>query len=181
MNRVLGEATAVEQSTLKELIDHILAVHHMYLRRELPLIEQRINEVRELEADSLRGLAGVFAGLKAELEMHMRKEEMILFPHIVRAEQSVQAGRPWAPPPFGSFGNPIQVMEHEHDSAIHALDEMRRLTNGYRLPEDADDNRRVLYAGLEGLERDLRVHIHLENDILFPRSMAMEPVSSQES
>ncbi|HTM50309.1 MAG TPA: iron-sulfur cluster repair di-iron protein [Bryobacteraceae bacterium] len=163
---------------LKELIDHIVEAHHGYLRREFPHLGRRLASVLQahgkLHGDTLGPLANVFGSLRAELEMHMRKEEMILFPFIARAEQSSLAGLPWTPPPFGTVGNPIEVMEHEHDSAGRALEQMRRLTNQYTLPEDACNTYRALYEGLAALERDLHVHIHLENNVLFPRAIAME-------
>jgi regulator of cell morphogenesis and NO signaling len=109
-------------------------------------------------------LARTLAGLSAELEQHMRKEEMILFPFVERG----------GPAPFGSVANPIRVMEHEHDSAGQALAEMRRVTDGFTLPEGACNTFRALYAGLEELERDLHMHIHLENNILFPKALAAE-------
>jgi regulator of cell morphogenesis and NO signaling len=166
---------------LKDLVNHIVGKHHAYLRQELPHLEQRMTKVleahRRRHGDILVPLAKVFADLKAELEMHMRKEEMILFPFIVRAEQAALAGLPWTPPPFGTVGNPIRIMEHEHDSAGHALQEIRRLTNRFAVPEDACATYRALYAGLAELERDLHMHIHLENNILFPRALAMEPAA----
>jgi regulator of cell morphogenesis and NO signaling len=168
---------------LKDLIDHIVAKHHAYLRHELPHIEQRMTKVleahRRLHGDILIPLARVFADLRAELEMHMRKEETILFPFIARAEQSAAAGAPWTPPPFGTVGNPIRMMEHEHESAGRALQEIRRLTSRFALPEDACATYRALYAGLAELERDLHMHIHLENNILFPRALEMEPAFSK--
>jgi regulator of cell morphogenesis and NO signaling len=151
-----------------ELIQHILSTHHEYLRRELPRLAQRMDAVVKAHGDAhpriVHPLAHTLAGLSAELEQHMRKEEMILFPFMERG----------GPAPFGSVANPIRVMEHEHDSAGQALAEMRRVTDGFTLPEGACNTFRALYAGLEELERDLHMHIHLENNILFPKALAAE-------
>jgi regulator of cell morphogenesis and NO signaling len=166
------------RAPLRELIAHIVEQHHEYLRRELPQIENRLGSALEKHGDRDRGtlgpLANVFAGLKAELEQHMRKEEIILFPFIERTERCFEDGMPMTPPPFGTVRNPIRMMEHEHDSALDALEEMRRLTKGYQLPGEACGTYQALYKGLAELESDLCTHIRLENDILFPRAQAME-------
>lgn len=162
---------------LHDLIDHILRTHHDYLKRELPRLSERMATVGRVYADRypdiVKPLARVLAALRDELEMHLRKEEMILFPFVQRAEAAADSGQPPTPPPFGSFANPISVMEDEHETAGRALAEMRRLTNGYLAPADACNTFRALYAGLEELERDLHMHIHLENNVLFPRAIAM--------
>lgn len=165
------------QARLRDLIAHILDKHHEYLRRELPRLSDRMTTVRRVYADRypniVNPLARVLAELRDELEMHTRKEEMILFPFVERAEAGAEMGAPVSPPPFGSFANPIAVMENEHEHAGRALAEMRRITSEYRAPEDACNTFRALYAGLEELERDLHMHIHLENNVLFPRAMAL--------
>lgn len=186
---VLGELGAAEETrkgvqrdwssvSLTELIGHIVTTHHEYLRTELPFIEKKLAKVldahHQRHGETLGPVAKVFADLKLELELHIQKEEIVLFPAITQTERAVQAGQPWTPPRFGSFGNPIQMMEHEHDSAGTALSEIRRLTNDFALPEGACNTFRALFAGMEELERDLHMHIHLENNILFPRAMAME-------
>ncbi|MEP7362411.1 MAG: iron-sulfur cluster repair di-iron protein [Acidobacteriota bacterium] len=163
---------------LGELIEHIVTTHHAYLRRELPVIQQRTAKVLaahgERHGASLTLLARVFGEMRAELETHMQKEERMLFPAIVQVERAAAAGRPWLPLPFGRFGNPIEVMEDEHDSTGRALEAMRRLAHNYTPPSDACNTFRVLYAGLAELEHDLHLHIHLENNILFPRAIALE-------
>src|SRR5579883_2498529 len=115
-----------------------------------------------------------FQALAAELRMHMMKEEMVLFPYIIRLEEAVLEHTPVVPPPFGSVRNPVAMMEHEHDSAGQALRALRQATNGYAPPEDACVSFQTLYRALTEFEADLHQHIHLENNILFPLAVVME-------
>jgi regulator of cell morphogenesis and NO signaling len=164
---------------LKDLVDHIVVTHHEYLRRELPAVQARLDKVyrvyNERYGPTLRGLPEVFAALRAELEMHTRKEEMVLFPAIVAGEfEAVQAGRVQPANPFGSVSNPIHMMEAEHESAGQALLQIRKITSDFELPGYACVTYRALMSGLRELEQDLHLHIHLENNILFPRAEALE-------
>jgi regulator of cell morphogenesis and NO signaling len=104
----------------------------------------------------------------------MMKEEMVLFPYIVRLEEASLAGEPALPPPFGTVRNPVRMMEHEHESAGEALRELRALSNGYAVPEDACLSYRTLYGALAEFEADLHRHIHLENNVLHPRAIELE-------
>ena len=179
LSRELAKANAPIQERdwrsvpLTKLIDHIVGKHHSYLRTELPEIERKINKVleahRERHGATIAALREVFGGLDAELSEHMLKEERILFPVIQRMEATSRL----AMPP-GAIHQPIRVMEHEHASAGQALAEMRRLTGGFTPPDDACNTFRVLYRQLEELESDLHIHIHLENNILFPRAAELE-------
>ena len=104
----------------------------------------------------------------------MMKEEMVLFPYIERMEESVLAGEPLLPAPFGTVGNPVAKMVHEHDSAANLLRHMRELSDGYAPPKGACTSYKTLYAALAEFERDLHLHVHLENNILFPRAIEIE-------
>lgn len=186
---VLGELDSVAAASeapsrdwnhapLKEVIEHIVTTHHDYLNRELAPLSARIEKVyktyNEKYEPALTGLPEVFFGLRSELEMHTRKEEMILFPAIAAYETAVEAGSPLPQTPFGTVANPIRMMEAEHDSAGNALADIRRITANYAIPEYAGVTYRSLMAGLQELEQDLHLHIHLENNILFPRAIALE-------
>ncbi len=166
------------QAPLAELIDHILSRHHEYLRAELPVLEQRLGKTLEAHGaahgETLRALQQVFLELEEELYGHMHKEEMILFPSIREMEAAAGQGRVPAPPPFGSVRNPIRVMRFEHDNAAGALERLRQLSGQYALPAEACATWQALYRGLEQLEADLHRHIHLENNILFPRAEELE-------
>jgi regulator of cell morphogenesis and NO signaling len=159
-------------ASLRELIGHIVRRHHGYLNTELPVLAARLAKVVEAHgprhSQTLGPLESTFSALKGELEMHLRKEETVLFPAI---EEMETAG---AEPLCGTLRNPIRMMEYEHESAGQALRTMRQLTADYAAPADACITFRALYAGLEELEKDLHTHIHLENNILFPRAAEME-------
>lgn len=163
---------------LQELAQHILRTHHEYLKLNLPALAQRMQKVVSVhgskDPDVLPRMAAVYDALRAELELHLHKEEVILFPFLVEYGQAEAQGKPVPPAPFGSIANPITVMEREHDSAGDALAELRSLTHDYTLPAYACSTVQALYGGLRELEADLHVHIHLENNILFPRAIALE-------
>lgn len=165
-------------ASLTELADYIVSKHHSYLRQELPALSVRLAKVVEAHGashgDSLHPLSYTFEGLESELVSHMMKEEMILFPLIRRMEEAERKGGGLPPAHCGSIRNPITVMEYEHDSAATALREMRRLTGDYAAPADACATYHALLNGLQALEADLHVHIHLENNILFPKALAAE-------
>ena len=170
--RPAGEGRDWTTAPLAELADHIVNTHHAYLRNALPALGQRLEKVIAAHGpnhgDSLLPLQNAFRGLVEELTAHMMKEEVILFPLIKR----IEAGQPGSH--CGSVNNPIRVMEYEHDSAANALREMRRVTGDYTLPQDACNTYRALFAGLREMETDLHLHIHLENNILFPRASERE-------
>lgn len=170
-----SESTAeiAADASLRELIDHILDTHHVYLERELPRIETTLDKVLMVHGakhPELRELSANFRALRAELEDHMAKEEQILFPMI----QSLEASRDPRALHCGSMQGPITVMEHEHDAAGAALRRMRELTDGYTPPADACASFTGLYGGLAALERDLHRHIHKENNLLHPRAKLLE-------
>lgn len=165
-------------ASLGSLIRHIISTHHEYLRSELPAIEARLQKVyrvyNQRYGPTLIGLPEVFAGLRKELESHLVKEETMLFPVIVAYETAANTGSRLPRVPFGKVSNPIGVMEHEHESAGQALARIREITGTYCVPDTACVTYRALMNSLDELERDLHMHIHLENNILFPRANALE-------
>jgi len=162
---------------LADLIGHIKNKHHKYTREEIarlgPLFD-KVCSVHGKNHPELPRVRETFRGLAQELTTHMMKEEMVLFPYIVRMEEAVIQKEPVLPPPFGSVQNPVSMMEHEHDSAGNALRAMRQASVGYTPPGDACISFQTLYKALADFEADLHQHIHLENNILFPRAIAME-------
>ena len=171
------EAKNWNAATLAELIAHIQNTHHKYTREEIARLGGLFGKVCSVHGKNhpeLLETHDLFKSLAEELGMHMMKEEMILFPYIVRMEAAVTRGESIASPPFGSVKNPVSMMEHEHDSAGNALRGMKEAGNGYSAPADACISYQTLYKALEAFEADLHQHIHLENNILFPRAVAME-------
>lgn len=163
---------------LAALIGHIVSVHHEYLKLELPRMQKRLDVVyathRERDAATLAPLPEIFFLLKDDLELHMHKEERMLFPAIEESERAAKDG--CLPPfPFGTLANPIHAMRTEHESAVASLDQVRAITKNYEIPSHACETYRALFKGFEALERDLHLHIHLENNILFPRVLALQP------
>ena len=151
------------EEPLPALIDHILATYHAPLGEELPRLESmasRVARVHGSKASFLHELEKTVMELSSELRGHMRKEETVLFPAI----RAIAAGEAAMP-----VSAPIQVMQDEHDEAGALLATLRRLTSGYETPEWACGTFRALYAGLAELESEMHMHVHLENNILFPR------------
>lgn len=149
-----------------ELADHIEATHHRFLHDELPAIDalaEQVESVHRARHPELIEVRALVASLRADLEPHLAKEERVLFPAI----RALAVGR--RDFPFGSVANPIRQMRLEHDAAGELLVELRKVTDGYAVPDDACASYRSLYERLEAVERDLRVHIHKENNVLFPR------------
>jgi regulator of cell morphogenesis and NO signaling len=112
--------------------------------------------------------------LCADLKPHMFKEEQVLFPYIVATEEAASQNRAIPFAPFGTVNNPIRMMMMEHDTAGQILRELRALTSDYKVPADACISYKTLYEALENFERDLHEHIHLENNILFPKALNLE-------
>ena len=166
-----------QQEALADLVAHITSTHHKYTRSEIARLAPLLEKVRSVHGQNhpeLQSIQTSFLGLADELTMHMMKEEMMLFPYIVRMEESVIEKQPILPPPFGTVQNPVSMMMHEHDSAGDALRAMRQASGGYAAPADACVSYQTLYRTLAEFEADLHQHIHLENNILFPRAIAME-------
>jgi len=146
---------------LPALIDHVLARYHELHRRQLPgLLEmaQKVERVHAKKESAPRGLAAHLAHMAEELEIHMQKEERILFP-LLRAGRGAMAAAP------------IQAMEHEHEDHGKNLARLRALAHDFHAPAEACGTWRALYLGLAELESDLMQHIHLENNVLFPRAL----------
>ena len=164
---------------LADLVAHIKTTHHKYTREEIarlgPLFA-KVCSVHGKNHPELHQMHAVFGGLAQELTMHMMKEEMVLFPYIVRMEEAVIQKEPVLPPPFGSVSNPVAMMEQEHESAGNALRSLRASSSDYSAPADACVSFQTLYKALAAFEADLHLHIHLENNILFPRATKMEQV-----
>ena len=166
-----------QREPLADLIAHIEKIHHKYTREEIarlgPLFV-KVCSVHGTNHPELFQLQESFSALAAELALHMMKEELMLFPYIVRMEEAVAQREPVLPAQFGTVENPVRMMLHEHDSAGSALRSMRQASHGYLVPQESCVSYQTLYHALEQFEADLHQHIHLENNILFPRAVVME-------
>lgn len=159
------------------LIDHIEQVHHQYVRKSLPVLVATAQKVALRHGKEYPYLETVFLEVKAlsqELESHLGKEEQILFPYIRQLVAAKARGHHVTRPPFGSVQNPIRMMESEHTDAGDSLVHIRSLTDDLNPPNVACTSWRVLYSLLQEFESDLHIHIHLENNLLFPRAIQLE-------
>lgn len=163
-------------SSLPDLILHILETHHVFTRdaisRLLPLSRKVAGRHGERRPELLR-VAELVAALCDDLTPHLMKEEQILFPFITAMEESLSGGEVRIPP-FGTVQNPIRMMMMEHETVGEILAELRAVTNGYALPDDACMSYQTFFQGMEEFEKDLHQHIHLENNVLFPRAVELE-------
>lgn len=167
-----------EEATLGELIDHILERYHGRLREDLPRLAEMAAKVLrahgERHPDVVPEVHRVFEGLRREMESHTAKEEQILFPYVRRLEETEHRAGHLGRSPFGSVEAPIGCMEDEHTEVAEALAGLRRLTSGFEPPANACPTFRGLFHGLAELESDTHRHIHLENNVLFPRAIRLE-------
>lgn len=163
--------------TLATLINHIVEKHHAFCREEGHRLEPLSAKVLSKHGErhpELQRIHEMFTSLRSELSMHMMKEEQMLFPYIARLEDSVTRNSAPPRPPFGAVQNPVRMMVQEHDDAGELLKEIREQSRGFSAPEDACPSFRALYQGLQAFEADLHQHIHLENNLLFPRAITLE-------
>ncbi|HXE91699.1 MAG TPA: iron-sulfur cluster repair di-iron protein [Terriglobales bacterium] len=159
------------------LVAYIVNHHHYFTRRETARLEELLRKVCDAHGEKrpeLFRMRDLFRALSGELHMHMAREEQVLFPYITDLEKRVTRHEPVLPPPFGTVLNPIRMMMHEHDSAGETLKALRSLAAGYAVPAEACMSWRALYQGLQEFEQDLHRHIHLENNLLFPRAAKLE-------
>lgn len=159
------------------LIDYIVNNHHRYVEKMLPLIflhSQKVAEKHGVNHPEIAAIAELFVNIKDELEVHLQKEERMLFPYIKRILEMEENDEEVPFPPFGTVENPVRVMELEHEAAGKLMAEINSLSSGFTPPEDACATYKVLYQELKEFENDLHMHIHLENNILFPKAIELE-------
>jgi regulator of cell morphogenesis and NO signaling len=165
------------QTPLQELIEHIVSTHHSYVKAELPRLAALAQKVVNRHGDTqahLPALQKTIAQLDDELTHHLAKEENILFPYIAALETAMATGGAIPDACFGTVANPIAMMTSEHDAAGGLLAEIDRLSDHFNTPAGACPTYHAFYDGLKEFELDLHRHIHLENNILFPRAIDLE-------
>jgi regulator of cell morphogenesis and NO signaling len=166
--------------SLDFLADYIVNTHHTYVRKTLPDITtyaQKVMKVHGSHHPELNRINELVQEVNSELTAHMAKEEKVLFPYIKALVASVNNASPSQAAHFGTVQNPINMMEMEHESVGKNLEEIRQLSKNYLLPEDACASYSLLYRMLDEFEEDLHLHIHLENNILFPKAVELEKQS----
>lgn len=164
-------------ASLESLCAHIVSAHHNYVRSEIPRIRQFAQRVIARHGQLHPELARIHQlteALSEDLTQHLAKEEMILFPYIANLERSTTGAGPAPLGCFGTVNNPIRMMMAEHDAAGEMLASIRTLSHNYSAPEGACPTWRGFYQALQEFESDLHRHVHLENNILFPRAIQME-------
>jgi regulator of cell morphogenesis and NO signaling len=171
-----GSELDVSEWPLGRLIDHIVSKHHAYVRSSLPTIRRYLAKLVEVHGSRHPELARAsecFDVIARELSQHLMKEEQVLFPYVRELEARLEScGRSFSP--FGSIENPIRMMEREHRDAADEVQTIRELTHGYVAPGDGCTTYHVCMDALQRFERDLHQHVHLENNVLFPKAIALE-------
>ncbi len=158
---------------LSQLADHIESVHHAFMRRELPRMAALVHKVAGVHAAAhpdLKELEETFVRFAGDLGIHMSTEESALFPWI----RSLEPGPTHGARSNATLDEPVRMMMREHDDAGRALARLRELTNGFTPPDNACGTYRVMLSGLRDIEADMHTHVHKENNILFPRALALE-------
>jgi len=171
-----GHEDDVTQWPPERLIGYIVSTHHAYVRMALPAIARdlaKLEEAHRARHPDLSRVAAYFDQMRRDLEQHLLKEEQVLFPYI-RDLATWDATQAHPRSPFGTVENPIRMMEREHRDAADALRMIRELTNGFTAPPDGCTTYAACMAELARFERDLHRHVHLENNVLFPKAVELE-------
>lgn len=171
-----GRPPAYTEWEADRLARHIVGVHHGYCRGAMPVIAAHTRKLAQVHGPAypeLADVADIFERVCEDMDAHMLKEEHVLFPYIERLAATRRAGLAVFPAPFGDVGNPIRMMEADHEAAGAAMARIRELTAGYAVPAHGCTTWRVALQELDAFERDLHLHVHLENNVLFPMARAL--------
>lgn len=159
------------------LADYIEKTHHRYVEEKIPVLLQFLDKLCKVHGAShpeLFEINELFKGCAGELTQHMKKEELILFPFIKKMVKATISDELIEQPHFGTVNNPIAMMMAEHEAEGDRFVKIATLTNNYTPPADACNTYKVTFSMLNDFEQDLHKHIHLENNILFPKAAALE-------
>lgn len=159
------------------LTDHIVQTHHEYVIKAIPQIlplAQTVVEVHGAKHTELVIIQSLFQQLSNEMLLHLKKEELVLFPQIKKLSRAEPDENGAGKSGFGSVKSPISVMETEHETAGIMVTRLSKLSNGYTPPDDACQTFRLFFDKLKEFEADLHLHVHLEDNILFPKAIALE-------
>jgi regulator of cell morphogenesis and NO signaling len=170
------DAFPFDKLTLQQLVEYIVDTHHAYVKKESPQLLAYLQKVASKHGErhpELYRIFETFSAVKEEMELHMQKEELVLFPRIKDMEQKLPEGSSGLKLNINYLLAPINMMEEEHDHAGNLLREIRELTNEYTPPQDACTTYKLAFASLKAFEYDLHQHVHLENNILFPKTLKL--------
>ena len=181
INRILntktGETIDYKSWPLDLLTEYIEKKHHRYVEEKIPIIRQFLDKLCHVHGQrhpELHKINELFTASAGELASHMKKEELILFPFIKKMVKVKLDNGSVQPPQFGTVENPIAMMKYEHDNEGERFRQIAELTDNYIPPADACNTYKVTFAMLDEFEKDLHLHIHLENNILFPEAITLE-------
>ena len=188
VTNIIGELNQVSQQIsaaqtdfnswpLDLLADYIEKKHHRYVEEKIQKIKPYLDKICKVHGEhhpELYEINQLFNDSAGELAMHMKKEELILFPAVRRMVKAQMQKTTPERPQFGSVNNPIKMMMHEHNNEGERFRKIEELSNKYNPPQDACNTYRVSFAMLKEFEDDLHLHIHLENNILFPKALELE-------
>ncbi|AYO57241.1 iron-sulfur cluster repair di-iron protein [Chryseobacterium sp. 6424] len=159
------------------LADYVEKTHHRYVEEKTAMLIPYLNKLCKVHGDrhpELFEINRLFLESAQDLGAHLKKEELILFPFIRKMVAAQRSGQDLERPNFGTVENPVAMMKHEHEAEGERFVKISELTNGYQFPADACGTYQVTFRMLEDFENDLHKHIHLENNILFPKAIALE-------
>lgn len=189
-NQVIEQLNALSQSDasieanfidmpLDELIQYIEHHHHQYVRQRIPFLLEILEKIKHVHGHAHPELMEVYDLFKASAEdllLHLHKEEAVLFPYVLHLVEANKNNVKIDTPPFLSIQNPVHMMEEDHELEGERFKKIALLTNDFRLPEGACHSYAIAYKELEVYVVDLHKHIHLENNILFPKAVALEQI-----
>ncbi|MFC0605077.1 iron-sulfur cluster repair di-iron protein [Winogradskyella pulchriflava] len=181
LNQVLNSSSSetidYKSWPLDLLAEYIEKKHHRYVEEKIPVLCQFLDKLCRVHGErhpELYKINELFTSSAGELASHMKKEELILFPFIKKMVKAKLENGVVQSPQFGTVENPINMMKHEHDTEGERFREIAELTSNYNPPADACNTYKVTFAMLDEFEKDLHLHIHLENNILFPKAIQLE-------
>lgn len=177
LNSTTNQAMDYKSWPLDLLVDYIEKKHHRYVEDKTPVLLQFLHKLCSVHGErhpELLKIYDLFKASSGELAAHMKKEELVLFPFIKKMVKAKSSDDSIQLPQFGTVENPIAMMKHEHDTEGSRFRKIAELSNNYNPPADACNTYKVTFAMLDEFEKDLHLHIHLENNILFPQAIELE-------
>lgn len=166
---------------IDELAGHIEMVHHSYVQKQIPVLNAFLEKLVKVHGErhpELLEIREAFRLSSEQLFIHMKKEELLLFPYVKKLVSAIKSNEKIGPVIFGTVLNPIEIMKAEHEIEGERFRKISELSNNYTPPEDACNTYRVAFNLLKEFEADLHLHIHLENNILFPKAIELEKMKT---